>query len=78
MSSSTADIIFLTTSDQCAFVTESVWGGLWEMMAGNSFMGFEAQARKSVNRNGGMIRTDKKLGDAASPFRNFCAFIHFF
>lgn len=78
MSSSTVDIIFLATAAQCGFGMENVWRGLWEVMAANSLVGLEAQAKKSVNRNGGMIRTNRKLNKAATSFRNFCAFIHFF
>lgn len=36
MSSSMADIVFLTTADQCGFVMEKVWRGLWEVMAANA------------------------------------------
>lgn len=78
MSSSTVNIIFPVIADQCWFVMENVWRGLCEVMAANSLVGLEAQAQKNVNRNGGMIRTDRKLDKAATPFRNFCAFIHFF
>lgn len=78
MSSSTADIILLATTDQCGFVMENGWRGLWEAVAAKCLVGFEAEAKKSVNRNGGMIQIDRKLNKAATHFRNFRACICLF
>lgn len=78
MSSSTADIILLATTDQCGFVMENGWRGLWEVVAAKCLVGFEALAKKSVNRSRGIIQIDRKLDKAATPFRNFCTCICFF
>lgn len=52
MSSSTVNIIFLSTDDHCGFVMENLWKGLWEITAVNSLM-----SKKSGNRKVAMIRT---------------------
>lgn len=54
-----------------------------EVMAANSLMGLEAQARRDsqkgcVNIKGGMIRRDGKLDNVATHFRSDWVFIHYF